>query len=454
MTDRLDEIASEPLPDTLTLASSPAIVVSDCAAADALAPALFEAARRTVPLSGASIDAWWAKASPAKRLSLVLRLARALPHVKGRAAVRLADPGWRYSAGLPLALATFAMTMRKRRRSRAANTLRAWRSDWRVWRTWCKASSLPSFNPSAAQLEAFCAWYAPEHKIATTRRLGATITAMHVAAGFPDPLSQPMHAEVWREALNPPADAADPSDDDDEPKDRRAIPVDQAEGLRNELLVQILAKIDTTTLIGARDAALIRTTYDLLGRRSEVVALTVKDLKDDLRARSGTAKIRRSKTDPTGKGTSLYLRPDTIHRLRHWLDLAKIKKGKIFRALRGFAGKRQAVDLPPLDAAELARILRRRVAAVLKNKDGTPKAAVKLFSGHSCRVGAAQDMAEEGYTDLQIMLAGRWKSIAMVVRYTEHIRAKHGAMAQMAAKQDAALSGSDDDAVRPVGRDA
>jgi integrase len=443
MTDWLDEFVSEPLPDALTLASSPAIAVSPGAPADVLAPALFEAARRPAPLSAASIDAWWCQASPAARTALVLRLARALPHVQGRAATRLADPGWRYSAGLPLALATYAMTMRLRRKSRADNTLRAWRSDWRVWRTWCKASSLPSFNPSAAQLEAFCAWYAPTHKIATTRRLGATLTAMHVAAGFPDPLSQPMQAEIWSAALKPPADAAVQNDDGDVPKDRRAIPVDQAEGLRNELLVQILAKIDATTLIGARDAALIRTTYDLLGRRSEVVTLTVEDLKDDLGTRSATAKIRRSKTDQAGKGRTLYLRPDTIRRLRHWLDLAKIKQGKIFRALRGFAGKGKAVDLPALDAAELARILRRRVAAVLTNADGTPMEAVKLFSGHSCRVGAAQDMAEEGYTDLQIMLAGRWKSIEMVARYTEHIRAKQGAMAHMAAKQDASASRSD-----------
>lgn len=441
MTHPLDETSYEPLPDALVLTSSAAITVSPSAPADVLAPALVEAARRTAPLSAASVEAWWSQASPGARTALVLRLARALVDAEGVAAARLADPVWRQSAGLPLALAWFAKTMRLRRGSRAANTLRAWRSDWRVWRTWCKASSLPSFNPSASQLKAFCAWYAPTHKIATTRRLGATISGMHKAAGFPDPLRQPMHAEIWRAALKPPDVAANAIDADDEPKDRRAIPVDQAEGLRNELLVKILSKIDTTTLIGARDAALIRTTYDLLGRRSEVVALTVADLNDDSVASSGTATIIRSKTERDPR--TLYLRPDTMRRLQHWLDLAQIEKGTIFRALRGFASTGKAVDLPPLDAAELARILRRRVAAVLKNKDGTPKAAVKLFSGHSCRVGAAQDMAEEGYTDLQIMLAGRWKSIAMVARYTAHIRAKQGAMAQMAAKQDAALSESD-----------
>lgn len=95
------------------------------------------------------------------------------------------------------------------------------------------------------------------------------------------------------------------------------------------------------------------------------------------------------------------------------------------------------MSLPPLAAAEGAsRAPRRRVGAVLKNPDGTTQDAVKLFSGHSCRVGAAQDMAEAGYSDLQIMLAGRWKSIEMVARYTAKIRAKQGAMADLAAKQD------------------
>lgn len=432
------------LPAVLELASAPALVVRPWAGAAELASALLEAAQMTLPLSAASIQAWWDQAPLGERIYLVRALARALPHAEGVAGTRLADPGWRYNAGVPLALATFVVAMRLKRRHRAENTLRAWRGDWRIWRAWCKRNGRPSFNPSAAQLSEFFAWYAPTHKVATIRRLGATLTAMHQAAGFRDPLSQPLHSEIWRDALTPPM-AKERKEREKKrktkgrkiPTDRRDEPVDQAEGLRRETLDAVLKAIDTTKRIGARDAALLCAMYDMLGRRSEVVALTVRDIATDRVTTSGTALVRRSKTDQTGEGRILYLRPDTLSRLQHWLALSGIKEGPIFRALRGFAGRYKAVDLPPLDAAELARILRRRVGAVLKKPDGTPQDVVKLFSGHSCRVGAAQDMAENGATDLEIMLAGRWTSVAMVARYTAKIRAKQGFMARLAEKQDA-----------------
>jgi hypothetical protein len=51
--------------------------------------------------------------------------------------------------------------------------------------------------------------------------------------------------------------------------------------------------------------------------------------------------------------------------------------------------------------------------------------------------GAAQDPAETGATDLEIMHAGRWRSLAQVARYTAKVRAKFGSMAKLAAKQEA-----------------
>jgi len=36
----------------------------------------------------------------------------------------------------------------------------------------------------------------------------------------------------------------------------------------------------------------------------------------------------------------------------------------------------------------------------------------------------------------EVMQAGGWKSPAMVARYTEHLQARRGAMAKLAALQD------------------
>jgi len=61
--------------------------------------------------------------------------------------------------------------------------------------------------------------------------------------------------------------------------------------------------------------------YDLLARRSALVALAVEDLE---RAPDGSATvlIRRSKTDPEGTGVPLYLAPDTMAYLEAWLTAA------------------------------------------------------------------------------------------------------------------------------------
>ncbi len=41
-------------------------------------------------------------------------------------------------------------------------------------------------------------------------------------------------------------------------------------------------------------------------------------------------------------------------------------------------------------------------------------------SGHSSRIGAAQDMTAAGLGNAEIQQAGRWKSATMVSRYTEN----------------------------------
>ena len=58
-----------------------------------------------------------------------------------------------------------------------------------------------------------------------------------------------------------------------------------------------------------------------------------------------------------------------------------------------------------------------------------------LVSGHSLRVGAAQDLTAAGFGLPAIQQAGRWKSPTMPARYAEKIVPKQGAMAQLAGKQ-------------------
>ena len=44
---------------------------------------------------------------------------------------------------------------------------------------------------------------------------------------------------------------------------------------------------------------------------------------------------------------------------------------------------------------------------------------VDAFSGHSMRVGAAQDLLTKGFDTAAIMRAGGWKSVNVLARYLE-----------------------------------
>ena len=46
--------------------------------------------------------------------------------------------------------------------------------------------------------------------------------------------------------------------------------------------------------------------------------------------------------------------------------------------------------------------------------------AIDAFSGHSLRVGAAQDLLTRGHDGIAIMRAGGWKSMGVLSRYLEY----------------------------------
>lgn len=59
---------------------------------------------------------------------------------------------------------------------------------------------------------------------------------------------------------------------------------------------------------------------------------------------------------------------------------------------------------------------------------GLPPGDVAAFSGHSLRVGAAQDLLCAGFGTAAIMRAGGWKSTNVLVRYLEY--AEHNVWVQ------------------------
>jgi integrase len=167
-----------------------------------------------------------------------------------------------------------------------------------------------------------------------------------------------------------------------------------------------------------RERAMLCVAYETLARRGELVALEVGDI-DFHPVGTGQALIRRGKTDAEGQGRVAYLSRETVRWLKVWLKHADISEGAVFRRQVG-----QAQIGGPLNPASVAPIFK-RVAQWI----GMPARFVDEVSGHSTRVGTAQDLAALDIDLAAITQAGGWKSTRMPLKYAERVNAARAAAA-------------------------
>ncbi|ADI29634.1 site-specific integrase [Methylotenera versatilis] len=182
----------------------------------------------------------------------------------------------------------------------------------------------------------------------------------------------------------------------------------QAYGITNIILQKMLKATDKN-LRGIRDRVLLLIAYDSLCRRSELVSLQVEDLTliDTLPEPSFKLRLRRSKTDQDAKGRWLYLSNETQKALNDWLKATDIQSGKIFRGIRK---KGELSD--GLNSSHINRIYKR-----LAKTSSLDPSIIKQISGHSIRVGAAQDLLLSGASLPIIMNRGRWTKPDTVMHY-------------------------------------
>jgi integrase len=250
-------------------------------------------------------------------------------------------------------------------------------------------------------------------KPATIKRYVATIARVHIAAGLLNPCS----SEAVRLGLKKMGRDTSARQDQAHPlgwKDIKEFIDSAGEDLRAD-----------------RERAMLCVAYETLARRGELVALALKDIEFHPDG-TGQALIRRGKTDPTGEGRAAYLSRESVRWLKLWLEHAGIEEGAVFRRLIG----RKEIG-GPLNPGSVAPIFK-RVAQWI----GMPARYVALVSGHSTRVGAAQDLAELDIDLAAITQAGGWKSPRMPLQYAERINAGRSGMARaaVAAGRDGPVS--------------
>jgi site-specific recombinase XerD len=272
----------------------------------------------------------------------------------------------------------------------APATLKSYEADVRTFVEWCKSRQINALPASAQSVCAFLEDQAPNLLPATVRRRAYAIRKVHRLLGLPDPTRDEDVSitlrRIRRAKFNRPK---------------------QAKGMTREYLERCLA-VQPDNPWGLRGRAMLSLGYDLLTRRSELVALRTDDI--EMRA-DGTlrAMIRRSKSDPFGMGRIGFSSRRSAKLVGEWLAW----RGEGIDPL--FCGIYQGKPINrALGTTKVKLLIKEAVAAA-----GVPPQEVEAFSGHSLRVGAAQDLLCAGFDTAAIMRAGGWKSINVLGRYLE-----------------------------------
>lgn len=260
----------------------------------------------------------------------------------------------------------------------APNSIRAYKTDMEEFIEYCAMidqEPLPA-NPSVVS-DYIATFISSGLKSASIRRKASSISAIHRLSGLPDPTKSPEVTLALRKVYR-----------------QLGCRSAQAYGIRLEDLEAMLASTGPD-IRGARDRALLLLGYDTMRRRSELVSLRIEDIY--WRA-DGSASIllRRSKTDQASLGKTLSISKRTGQAISEWLISANIENGFILRSIHP--------NLLPgenLSDGHLARILKR-----IATRSGVEERIVRRISGHSLRVGAAQEMVSMGATLPQIMVCG------------------------------------------------
>ena len=266
----------------------------------------------------------------------------------------------------------------------APNTLRAYRADFSEFIGFCEKSDSESLPADPILVASFVECLAETNKSSTIRRKVATISAIHRYSYLGDPTKHPEVKIAIRKVNR-----------------RLGTRYSQARPINRDVLEKMLDQCGTD-LRGTRNRMLLLLAYATLRRRSELTSLYIEDL-TILEDGTGSIFLRQSKTDQTRSGATLPLDAELVSAICKWLSRSKLCSGYL---LRGIQGDSINNSLDPGQVARIFKLLARQARIDSNN-----------ISGHSTRIGAAQDLLNEGKTLGQIMAIVGWSKVDTVMRY-------------------------------------
>ena len=286
-------------------------------------------------------------------------------------------------------------TLNNLKSSKANNTLRAYKSDFKDFGAFCVKhgfNSMPS-NPKIVSL--YLTHLSAQSKVSTLRRRLVSIGVVHKLKGHYLDTKHPVIIENLMGIK----------------RKKGSIQTGKKPILINHLkqIINVIEEQKIDEIKKFRNKTLILVGFGGGFRRTELISIDLEDL--DFVEEGVKITLRRSKTDQFGEGFVKGLpyfnneKYCPVTSLKNWVKLSKIKTGPIFRRfakgsiLTNYRLTDQSVALIIKDCLNLAGI---------ENKN---------FSGHSLRSGFATVAAESGADERSIMAMTGHKTTQMVRRY-------------------------------------
>jgi site-specific recombinase XerD len=272
--------------------------------------------------------------------------------------------------------------------SRSANTVRAYRTDWAHFSSWCRAMDLQVLPALPRTVALYMAAHKDHYAIATLNRRLSAIAAAHRMADHPFDTRCREIALVM-----------------DGLRRTKTIRQRQVTALTTPLLKRALGTA-FEPLTERRDRSLALLGMAAALRRSEIVALELSDL--TFSPEGVRMVIRRSKGDQLGEGQVIAIgRIGTnlcpVANLEAYLERAGITGGRVFRAIDRHGNVK-------------ASMTDQSVALIVKKLTG--RAGLEGdYSGHSLRAGFATQAARNGVEERKIASTTRHKNMEVLRKY-------------------------------------
>ena len=280
--------------------------------------------------------------------------------------------------------------------SKATNTVRAYKSDFKDFGLFCAQNGFKSL-PSEPKIVSLYLTYlsTKDAKMSTLRRRLVSIGVIHRLKGH---YLDTKHPSIIENIMGI--------------KRRKGSIQKSKKPLLINYLKQLIDVIDEQNnedIKKLRDRSIILVGFSGGFRRNEIVSLDYDDL--DFVEEGLKIQIRRSKTDQFGEGSVKALpyfdssKYCPVVSLKNWIEISKIESGPLFR--RFIKGSKLSEN----------RLTDQTVALLIKEYLKLAGIESKNYSGHSLRSGFATSAAESGAEERSIMAMTGHKSTDMVRRY-------------------------------------